>query len=65
MSKTIINLKDGLVEKVRKMTAFRTKVEIVNYALERLVEQKEIESILKHKGRISWKGDLDKMRKDR
>ena len=65
MAKTIINIKEGLVEKARKMTAFKTKVDIVNYALEKLVEQKEIEAVLEHKGGINWKGDLEKMRKDR
>ena len=65
MAKTIINLKDGLIEKARKITAFRTKVDIVNYALEKLVEQKELELVLKHKGAINWEGDLEKMRKDR
>jgi Arc/MetJ family transcription regulator len=65
MAKTIINLKEGLIEKVRKMTDLRTKVDIVNYALEKLVEQKEIEAVLKHKGGINWEGDLPKMRKDR
>ena len=37
----------------------------MNYALKKLVEQKEIEEILKLKGKIEWTGDLEEMRKGR
>jgi len=37
----------------------------VNYALKRLVKQKEIEKILELKGKIEWTGNLEEMRKER
>ncbi|GAB4535113.1 MAG: hypothetical protein Fur0020_02260 [Thermodesulfovibrionia bacterium] len=37
----------------------------MNYALRRLVEQKEIEKILELKGKVKWEGNLEKMRADR
>ena len=41
------------------------KVEIVNYALKRLLEQKEVEQVLELRGKVQWEGNLDEMRKDR
>jgi hypothetical protein len=37
----------------------------VNYALKKLVAQKEIEKILELGGKVRWEGDLEEMRKDR
>jgi len=65
MSKTVVDLKDELVERAKKLTGLTKKVEIVNYALERLVRQKEIEEILKLEGTIAWNGNLRQMRRDR
>lgn len=65
MSKTVVDLKDDLVERAKKLTGLTKKVELVNYALERLVRQKEIEEILKLEGSIDWNGNLRQMRRDR
>ena len=65
MSKTVIDIKDDLLKKVRSITGISKKVDIVNYALEKLVEQKEIEKILTLKGKIKWEGDLEEMRSGR
>jgi len=65
MSKTVIDIKDDLLKKVRSITGISKKVDIVNYALEKLVEQKEIEKILNLKGKIKWEGDLEEMRRGR
>jgi len=65
MSKTVIDIKDDLLKKVRSITGISKKVDIVNYALEKLVEQKEIEKILSLKGKIKWEGDLEEMRRGR
>lgn len=65
MSKTVIDIKDDLLKKVRSITGISKKVDIVNYALEKLVEQKEIEKILNLKGKIKWEGDLEDMRRGR
>ena len=65
MSKTVIDIKDDLLKKVRSITGISKKGDIVNYALEKLVEQKEIEKILSLKGKIKWEGDLEEMRRGR
>ncbi len=63
MARTLIDIEDDVLEKAQKMTGINKKVDIVNYALKKLVEQKELEEILKLKGKIEWTGDLEEMRK--
>lgn len=65
MSRTVVNIQDDTLAKAQKLTGIRKKVDIVNYALQRLVEQKEIEKILELRGKIRWEGNLRQMRKDR
>jgi len=65
MSRTIVDLRDDLVRKAKKLTGLTKKVEIVNLALEKLIQQKEIEEILNLKGRVEWTGNLRKMRRNR
>ena len=65
MSRTLVDLRDDLVRKAQKMTGLTKKVELVNYALERLIEQKEIEKISTLRGKVKWEGDLKQMRRDR
>lgn len=65
MTKTLINLDDKLFHKVQKITGIEKKVEIVNLALRKLLEQKQIEKILELKGKVAWIGNLQKMRKNR
>lgn len=65
MSRTVIDIQDDLLRKAQKMTGISKKVEIVNYALKRLLEQKEIEQVLELRGKVKWEGSLKDMRKDR
>jgi Arc/MetJ family transcription regulator len=65
MSRTVIDIQDDLLRKAQKMTGISKKVEIVNYALKRLLEQKEFEQVLELKGKVKWEGNLDEMRRDR
>lgn len=65
MSRTVVDLKDDLVRKAQELTGLTKKVALVNFALERLIEQKEIERILTLKGRVDWQGDLRRMRRNR
>jgi Arc/MetJ family transcription regulator len=65
MSRTVIDIQDDLLRKAQKMTGISKKVEIVNYALKRLLEQKEVEQVLELRGKVKWEGNLDEMRKDR
>ena len=65
MSRTVIDIQDDLLRKAQKMTGISKKVEIVNYALKRLLEQKEFERVLELRGKVKWEGSLDEMRRDR
>lgn len=65
MARTVIDIDEEIFAKAQRLTGLRKKVDVVNYALQKLVEQKEIEKILDLKGKVKWEGDLDEMRKDR
>jgi len=65
MSRTVINIKDDVLKKAQKLTGIKKKVDVVNLALTKLVEQKEIEKILALKGKIKWEGNLQEMRAGR
>jgi len=65
MARTVLNIDEEAFEKARQLTGLRKKVDVVNYALRKLVEQKEIEKILELRGKVAWEGDLDEMRRDR
>ena len=63
--KTNIDLDSKLVDRGLRLTGLRTKKELVNHALSELVRRKDQKSILDLRGKISWDGDLDEMRKNR
>ncbi|MBI5101518.1 MAG: type II toxin-antitoxin system VapB family antitoxin [Nitrospirae bacterium] len=65
MSRTVIDLEDDVLKKAQKLTGIQKKVDIVNFALKKLVEQKEIEKILTLKGKVKWDGNLEEMRAGR
>lgn len=65
MSRTVIDIENNVLKKAQRLTGIQKKVDIVNYALRKLVDQKEIEKILKLKGKVKWEGNLEKMRADR
>ena len=65
MARTVIDIDEDIFARARKLTGLRKKVDLVNYALAKLVEQKEIEKILELMGKVQWEGDLEIMRRDR
>ncbi len=65
VSKVIIDIKTGLLKRAKKLSGLHQNSDVVNLALEKLVRQKEIETILELKGKIHWEGNLKEMRKDR
>ena len=58
MSRTVIDIEDELLKRAQELTGLNKKVDIVNYAIRKLVEQKEIEKILDLQGKIQWEGSL-------
>jgi Arc/MetJ family transcription regulator len=65
MSRTVIDIENDLLKKAQRLTGMTKKVDVVNYALKRLVEQKAIERVLDLKGKVRWEGDLEEMRRGR
>jgi len=65
MARRVIDIDEKVLAQALQLSGLRKKVDVVNYALRKLVEQQEIEQILNLKGNIQWEGDLEQMRKDR
>jgi Arc/MetJ family transcription regulator len=65
MSRTNIELDDGLVKKARKLTRLKTKRAIVGRALELLVRTEARKGILRYYGTGIWNGDLTAARRNR
>jgi len=63
--RTNIVLDDKLVEKGMAITGIKTKKELVNYALKRLIDRKIMYEILNLKGKVNWEGSIDDMRSNR
>ena len=56
MARTVVDLRDDLIERARRLTGMRRKVEIVNAALEHFVDQNEAyRRVLALKGRIRFR----------
>ncbi len=65
MSRTNIVLDDRLVKEALKLTHFKTKKEVVNYALDELVRRRKRKGLLAFEGKVKWEGSLAEMRKSR
>ena len=58
MSRTNIEIDDGLIRKARMLTRLKTKRQIVNKALNLLVRCESRKGILHYYGSGIWQGDL-------
>ncbi|HVS87235.1 MAG TPA: type II toxin-antitoxin system VapB family antitoxin [Candidatus Acidoferrum sp.] len=65
MSRTNIEIDDGLLRKARKLTRLKTKRQIVATALELLVRSEARKGILRYYKSGVWKGGLKAMRRNR
>ena len=66
MGRTNIVLDDALVEKAMRLTGARTKREVVDLALRRLVEKGSLyRAIRRLRGKLAWEGDVDDWRSAR
>jgi Arc/MetJ family transcription regulator len=65
MSRTNVDIDDKLIGKARKLTGLKTKREIVNRALELLVDTETRKGLLQYYRSGIWKGDLKRWRKNR
>ena len=66
MGRTNIELDDELVEEAMELTGARSKREVVDIALRRLVDKGSLyRSIRKLRGKLEWEGDVDAWRSSR
>jgi Arc/MetJ family transcription regulator len=65
MSRTNIEIDDGLIRKARKLTRLKTKRQIVDKALDLLVRSESRKGILRYYGSGIWQGDLKRSRRNR
>jgi Arc/MetJ family transcription regulator len=65
MSRTVVDIDDSLYEQAKLYTGLKKKVDVVTYALKHLIEQRDLEKILELRGKVTWDGDLDEMRRER
>jgi Arc/MetJ family transcription regulator len=65
MSRTNIEIDDGLIRKARKLTRLKTKRQIVDKALDLLVRSETRKGILRYYGSGIWQGDLERSRRNR
>jgi len=66
VSRTNIDIDDALIEEAIRLTGARTKKEVVDIALRRLVEKGSLyRSIRKLRGQLEWEGDVDAWRRGR
>jgi Arc/MetJ family transcription regulator len=66
MGRTNIELDDELAEAAMSLTGARTKREVVDIALRRLVEKGSLyRSIRRLRGRLAWEGSVDDWRSSR
>jgi len=65
VSRTNIDIDDGLIRQARRLTRLKTKRQIVDKALELLVRSESRKGILRYYGRGVWKGDLRASRRNR
>jgi Arc/MetJ family transcription regulator len=66
MSRTNIEIDDQLVEKAMRLTGARTKREVVDIALRRLVEKGSIYRTIRGlRGKLHWNGQVGEWRSAR
>ena len=63
--RTNIVIDEGLMRKAKKLSALKTKREVVETALQLLVQVKEQEEVRRARGKLKWSGDLAAMRTGR
>ncbi len=60
--RTTLELPDGLVREVMKLTSSKTKTEAIKFALEMVIKQWKRRKLINYKGKIDLDIDLDTLR---
>ncbi|CAB3693478.1 hypothetical protein LMG24238_03238 [Paraburkholderia sediminicola] len=62
--RTTINIDNHLMSDALAATGLKTKREVVEYALQKIIQLKRQENIRNLRGKIKWQGNLDETRTD-
>lgn len=63
--RTNIEIDEKLIRDSLKVTGLKTKREVVDFALKELLRTHRQTDFRKLRGKVDWKGDLEKMRLDK
>lgn len=63
--RTNIIIDDNLMTEAINASGYKTKKKTVEEALKLLITMKNQAKIRKHRGKLKWEGDLNKMRTDK
>ncbi|HCL57165.1 MAG TPA: DUF2191 domain-containing protein [Spirochaetia bacterium] len=61
--RTTLNLPESLITEAIKLTHFKTKTDVIVFALENLVKNEKVKRIKNFKGKINLEIDIDSLRK--
>jgi Arc/MetJ family transcription regulator len=65
MMRTNIVIDEQLMEQCLKLTGLKTRRALVDRALRELLRRENQAKVRELKGKVTWEGDLDEMRKGR
>jgi Arc/MetJ family transcription regulator len=57
--RTNIDIDERLMRRAKRLTALKTKRQVIHKSLEVLVRLKEQERIKRYRGKLRWRGNLD------
>lgn len=57
--RTNIDIDERLMRRAKRLTALKTKRQVIHEGLEVLVRLKEQERIRRYRGKLRWRGKLD------
>jgi Arc/MetJ family transcription regulator len=63
--RTNVVIDDKLMKDSLKATGLRTKRDVVELGLRTLLQLRQQEDIRRFRGKLTWEGDLDAMRRDK
>jgi Arc/MetJ family transcription regulator len=63
--RTNIVIDDELMDTALQLTGIRTKREVVEAALQLMIDLKQQQRIRRYRGKLQWEGDLGKLRRAR
>lgn len=63
--RTTLNLDERALREAMELSEARTKTEVVNEALRQYARGKRRKKLLELRGKVSWSGDVDRLRKRR